>query len=98
MVFGAVPHATTLLQIDKNNQEDVREEILNHAMAKQEKQTEMLSRILDLRNAGRAQINAMNRRRVIAEFGAGKDCGSSFVQGKFIFEQEGFSADLQSRF
>jgi len=43
-----------------------------------------LMRIMDLRNADRATINAYNRQRIIEEFGGndqGTDCGSSFVQG-----------------
>lgn len=71
--------------MDQNSQVEVREEVIEETMRKQVKQTEMLHRILDLRNAGRSEINKMNRRRIIEEFGGGKDCGSVFVQGESGF-------------
>ncbi|WVF68176.1 hypothetical protein IAT40_002941 [Kwoniella sp. CBS 6097] len=50
----------------------------------QSKQSEMLMRILDLRNASKDAISILNRQRVIDEFGAGKDTGSSSVQAALL--------------
>ena len=84
IVFGAVPMISTQLAVDPHMPEDRREERVREEVKQQSKQTEMLMRIMDLRNADRATINAYNRRRIIEEFGGndqGTDCGSSFVQG-----------------
>ena len=83
-LFGALPHVTTALQYDPGTTPEIRDATIKEVMAEQEKQTEMLHRILDLRNASRAQINALNRRRILEEFGKGTDTGSSFVQGECL--------------
>lgn len=58
---------------------ELNEKRSTEEMEKQEKQSEMVMRILDLRNASRKEINKMNKRRIIEEFGNGES-GSSFVQ------------------
>jgi small subunit ribosomal protein S15 len=77
MIFGAVPHVASALKYDP----DVRAEVMAEVMEEQDKQSEMLMRILDLRNASRERINAVNRDRVVEEFGEGWNTGSSSVQG-----------------
>lgn len=82
MIFGAVPHASSALKYNHDLGPDAREAAMTTVMAEQDRQSEMLLRILDLRNASRERINAVNRERVVEEFGAGWDTGSSAVQGK----------------
>jgi small subunit ribosomal protein S15 len=57
------------------------------AAQEQKKRSEMMHRILDLRNASKKGIEVTNRQRVIDEFGRkepgkGTDTGSSEVQGE----------------
>ncbi|WRT70703.1 uncharacterized protein IL334_007701 [Kwoniella shivajii] len=75
LLFGALPHASTELKYSIRS-EGVEEE--------QNKQSEMLMRILDLRNASKDSINIINRQKVIDEFGNGKDTGSSAVQSALL--------------
>ena len=56
----------------------------------EEAKNEQMLRLMDLRNANKAGIEAVNRQRVIEEFGrkvegAGLDSGSSEVQGMWPF-------------
>jgi small subunit ribosomal protein S15 len=82
MLFGALPHVSTALKYDPNATPEIREQAVQEEMDKQDKQTEMMYRVLDLRNASRKEINKLNRRRIIEEFGGGKGVGCSFVQGE----------------
>ncbi|KAK4685518.1 hypothetical protein P7C73_g4629, partial [Tremellales sp. Uapishka_1] len=82
LLFGALPHVATALKYDPDNKLS-----FDHLQT-QTKQSEMVMRILDLRNASKRGIETVNRQRVIQEFGNGGDsvgkvdCGSSQVQGK----------------
>ena len=82
-IFGALPHVSTALRYNPHASPQARDEGVRIAMEEQEKQSEMLMRIMDLRNASRASINAMNRQKVIQEFGGGQDTGSTVVQSEF---------------
>ena len=86
MIFGAAPHVSSALKYNSDVGPDVREEAMNNVMEEQDRQSEMLMRILDLRNASRDRINAVNRERVVEEFGQGWDTGSSQTQGEFYLE------------
>lgn len=46
------------------------------------KSSDMLSRVLDLRNASAKGIDVENKRRIVEHFGGGKDTGSVETQGK----------------
>lgn len=86
MIFGAVPHVTSALKFNNEASPAVREAGAAQVLEDQDKQSEMLMRILDLRNASRERINAVNRDRVVKEFGEGWNTGSSAVQGeRFIW-------------
>ncbi|KIR30205.1 30S small subunit ribosomal protein S15 [Cryptococcus deuterogattii 99/473] len=74
LLFNAVPHASTELRYASGQGSEKTEQ-------EQARQSEMMMRILDLRNASKDAINVLNRQRVIDEFGAGVDSGSSAVQG-----------------
>lgn len=75
LLFNAVPHASTELRYASGQGSEKTEQ-------EQARQSEMMMRILDLRNASKDAINVLNRQRVIDEFGAGVDSGSSAVQGR----------------
>lgn len=92
MIFGALPHVSAALKYNTDINPAAREVEMVGVMEEQDKQSEMLMRILDLRNASRERINAVNRERVIEEFGQGWDTGSSSVQGGSTF-----SVPLQRR-
>lgn len=84
LLFGALPHATAELAYDPERPAKSAAQA-----AEQHQQTQTLQRILDLRNASRAGIDAVNRQRIIAEFGrktesGGIDSGSSQVQAALI--------------
>ncbi|CAD6576326.1 MAG: hypothetical protein TREMPRED_001658 [Tremellales sp. Tagirdzhanova-0007] len=80
MLFGAVPHVTSALKFNNEASPAVRDAGAAQVLEDQDKQSEMLMRILDLRNASRERINAVNRDRVVNEFGQGWNTGSSAVQ------------------
>ena len=82
MLFGALPHVSTALRYDPEVPDQVREETVVKVMDQQEKQTEMLHRAMDMRNADRATINTFNLRRIQDEFGEGVDTGGAAVQGE----------------
>ncbi len=48
------------------------------------KQSEMLMRILDLRNASKKGIEVVNRQKIVDAFGNGKGAGCFEVQGKSL--------------
>ncbi|OWT36376.1 ribosomal protein S15 [Cryptococcus neoformans Bt1] len=73
LLFRAVPHASTELRYASGQGTEKTEQ-------EQARQSEMMMRILDLRNASKNAISVLNRQRVIDEFGAGVDSGSSAVQ------------------
>lgn len=84
LLFGALPHATAELAYDPERPAKSAAQA-----AEQHQQTQTLQRILDLRNASRAGIDAVNRQRIIEEFGrktesGGVDSGSSEVQAALI--------------
>jgi small subunit ribosomal protein S15 len=92
ILFGALPHAATELALFGASEENhtQRVAVLEGVEGEQRKRTEMLQRILDLRNASKKGIEVVNRQRVIEEFGRkadgkGMDTGSSQVQGKSNF-------------
>jgi small subunit ribosomal protein S15 len=89
LLFGALPHVTTALKYQADLPEFERNEGLKDVVENQEKQSEMMLRIMDLRNAGRERINAVNRRRVIEEFGQGWNVGSQEVQGGCLRARSG---------
>jgi small subunit ribosomal protein S15 len=85
VLFGAVPYTTVGL----GGGEDA-------AVGEQERQVEIMKRILDLRNASKAGIEVVNRQRIVEEFGRKRvlvdgewgyegepQSGGSEVQGKF---------------
>jgi hypothetical protein len=89
ILFGAVPHASTELAFagaaDESNPQQLA--LGEQAAQEQKKRSEMMHRILDLRNASKRGIEVTNRQRVIDEFGRkepgkGTDTGSSEVQGE----------------
>ncbi|WVN89824.1 uncharacterized protein L203_105054 [Cryptococcus depauperatus CBS 7841] len=80
LLFGALPHASLELQYAATFAVKGEE-------SEQVKQSEMLMRILDLRNAAKAAINKHNKQKVIDEFGDGKDTGSSSVQAALLTAQ-----------
>ena len=82
VLFGALAHASTALKYDPDAPEDVRNTKVQRVMQDQEKQEEMMARILDLRNASKSQIHAFNRKRIVQEFGAGWNAGDTVVQCK----------------
>lgn len=80
LLFEGVPHATAALSYDPE-----RPASSAAAAADQEKQTEALKRILDLRNASKAGIEVVNRQRIIAEFGRHEnDTASPEVQAALL--------------
>lgn len=84
LLFGAVPHATAELAYDAERPAQSAAQA-----SEQHLQTQTVQRILDLRNASRAGIDAVNRQRIIDEFGqktesGGTDTGSSQVQAALI--------------
>ena len=85
MLFGALPHVSSALRYNPDASESAREAEMGEVVEEQDRQSEMLMRIFDLRNAGRARINVVNTERVVQEFGGGWDTGSSGVQGEFEF-------------
>ncbi|WWC72586.1 mitochondrial 37S ribosomal protein uS15m [Kwoniella pini CBS 10737] len=79
LLFGALPHLSTELKLSTNNNNiEEQEEI------EPNKKTELLMRILDLRNSNKQNFNFLNRQRVIDEFGKGKNTGSSDVQAALL--------------
>lgn len=89
ILFKVVPYASshlahTAAMFDPNSGilDGLHQEKLNETITAQDKQSEMLYRILDLRNADRPTINAVNRRRIIDEFGGGTDSGGTIVQSE----------------
>ncbi|WVR08529.1 hypothetical protein IAU60_005584 [Kwoniella sp. DSM 27419] len=83
LLFGALPHASAELKFAAG-QHDAAGSAAADVETQQGKQSEMLMRILDLRNASKDAVNEINRRRVIDEFGAGVDTGSSSVQAALL--------------
>ncbi|OCF43285.1 ribosomal protein S15 [Kwoniella heveanensis CBS 569] len=95
LLLGALPHASAELKYSSGSG-SARQTQHGSASATftsssgtgveedQSKQSEMLMRILDLRNASKDAIAILNRQRVIDEFGAGKDTGSSSVQAALL--------------
>ncbi|UOH80323.1 ribosomal protein S15 [Cryptococcus neoformans] len=77
LLFRAVPHASTELRYASGQGTEKTEQ-------EQARQSEMMMRILDLRNASKNAISVLNRQRVIDEFGAGVDSGSSAVQAALL--------------
>ena len=90
MIFGAVPYVSSALKYNPDASPATREEAMAEVVEEQERQSEMLMRILDLRNASRERINAVNRERVVEAFGQGWDTGSSRTQGEPIALLVGF--------
>lgn len=83
LLFGAVPATTAELAFDAD-----RPAASAAAVADQGKQTETMKRILDLRNASKPGIEAVNRQRIVAEFGrTPTDTGSSEVQAALLTHQ-----------
>ncbi|WWD08321.1 hypothetical protein V865_006432 [Kwoniella europaea PYCC6329] len=83
LLFGALPHISTELSYStSNNRSGNGSEIA--VEEEQNKQSEMLMRILDLRNSSKSAVNVLNRQRVIDAFGQGKDTGSSRVQAALL--------------
>jgi small subunit ribosomal protein S15 len=83
LLFGALPATTAELAFDAD-----RPGASAAAVADQGKQTETMKRILDLRNASKPGIEAVNRQRIVAEFGATPaDTGSSQVQAALLTHQ-----------
>jgi len=93
LLFETLPHVNTALRYNMNQTPEQRDAAIQEEMAQQEKQTEMMYRILDLRNADRATINAVNRKKVIEEFGQG-DSGGSIVQCELRYSSDEVSADV----
>lgn len=83
LLFGALPLATSALAFDPER--PVHSAAL---AAEQGKQSEVMRRILDLRNADKAGIEAVNRQRIVTEFGKNpKDTGNTVVQAALITHQ-----------
>lgn len=83
LLFGALPYVSVDLQRRDN---DSLEGIIK-VSDDEERKFEHMQRVLDLRNANKQGIEAVNRQRVIEEFGRreegkGIDTGSSEVQGE----------------
>ncbi|KAK8850543.1 hypothetical protein IAR55_004461 [Kwoniella newhampshirensis] len=77
LLFGALPHASSELKFAaKRGDTGVDME--------QAKQSEMMMRILDLRNSGKEGVKVLNRQRIVDEFGGGVDTGSSAVQAALL--------------
>ncbi|TYJ55233.1 hypothetical protein B9479_004063 [Cryptococcus floricola] len=77
LLFSAVPHASSELRFAAGSGSPATER-------EQTQQSESLMRILDLRNAAKEDVNAWNKRRIVDEFGAGTDTGSSSVQAALL--------------
>ncbi|ORX41003.1 hypothetical protein BD324DRAFT_647903 [Kockovaella imperatae] len=84
ILFGAVPYTSTAIQYDPGLPQEIRDAKATKVAEDQEKQEEMVYRILDLRNASRSQIQAFNRRRIIEEFGQGYNSGDSICQSALL--------------
>lgn len=83
LLFGAVPATTAELAFDAD-----RPGTSAAAVADQARQTETMKRILDLRNASKPGIEAVNRQRIVEEFGAKPgDTGSCPVQAALLTHQ-----------
>ncbi|ORY31227.1 hypothetical protein BCR39DRAFT_558256 [Naematelia encephala] len=74
LLFGATPNVTAALKA-------TTPETMEQVVKDQEKQSEMMLRIMDLRHASRSLIASFNKKRVIAEFGGahGTNTGDSVV-------------------
>ncbi|WVQ85813.1 ribosomal protein S15 [Cryptococcus sp. DSM 104549] len=81
LLFGAVPHAAAELRVSALG---ATPGAGGEVIQEQTKQTEMMMRVLDLRHANKATVNAVNRKRIIDEFGGGVDTGSSAVQAALL--------------
>jgi small subunit ribosomal protein S15 len=80
MLFGALPATTAELAFDPE-----RPGASAAAVTDQARQTETMKRILDLRNASKKGIEAVNRQRIIDEFGANsQDTGNQAVQAALL--------------
>ncbi|WVQ95676.1 hypothetical protein IAU59_002774 [Kwoniella sp. CBS 9459] len=94
LLFGALPHASAELKYSSGRQQQQRDASASASASAsaagsgveddQSRQSEMLMRILDLRNASKDAVAILNRQRVIDEFGGGKDTGSSSVQAALL--------------
>ncbi|WWC92310.1 uncharacterized protein L201_007264 [Kwoniella dendrophila CBS 6074] len=87
ILFNVLPHVSTELKsssINSNSNNNPSGTAAVEIEKDQNKQSEMLMRILDLRNSSKDQINFLNRQIVIDNFGQGKDTGSSSVQAALL--------------
>ncbi|WWC65188.1 mitochondrial 37S ribosomal protein uS15m [Kwoniella dejecticola CBS 10117] len=95
ILFGTLPHVSTELKISNSHSHSSNGGSPagvgggvgvagNQVEEEQSKQSEMLMRILDLRNASKDAVKILNRQRVIDEFGKGVDTGSSSVQAALL--------------
>ncbi|WVW80836.1 hypothetical protein I302_102825 [Kwoniella bestiolae CBS 10118] len=82
LLFGALPHISTELSYSTSNSGGAN--ATGSVEVEQNRQSEMLMRILDLRNSSKSSVNFLNRQRVIDAFGGGKDTGSSKVQAALL--------------
>lgn len=87
LLFGALPHVSVEVKSDLERLDSVSESGKSRAQEEEEGKMEQMMRLLDLRNANKAGIEAVNRQRVIEEFGRredgkGLDTGSTEVQGQ----------------
>lgn len=84
ILFGAVPHASAALKYAANPHSASASGSESDVQSDQSKQSEIMMRVLDLRNAGKDSVKVLNRQRIVDEFGAGTDTGSSAVQGELL--------------
>jgi small subunit ribosomal protein S15 len=83
LLFGALPLASSALSFDPERVHTSE----GHAV-QQGLQSEVMRRILDLRNADKAGIEVVNRARIVSEFGKNdKDTGNTIVQAALITHQ-----------
>lgn len=83
LLFGALPLASSALAFDPE-----RPHHSEAQAAEQGKQSEVMRRILDLRNADKAGIETVNRARIVKEFGKDeKDTGNTVVQAALATHQ-----------